>query len=68
MRSARRSRQLLAVWLEREGAPALNAALLEELSERLAVGAAGSGCDLPGGWRLQWQGDCLSLRPPATGH
>ena len=61
-------RQLLAVWLEREGAPALTAALLEELSERLAVGAAGSGCDLPGGWRLQWQGDCLSLRPPGAGH
>ena len=61
-------RQLLTLWMEQQGVPALNAALLEQLSERLALGAAGGGCDLPGGWRLQWQGDCLSLRPPATGH
>ena len=61
-------RQLLTRWMEQQGVPALNAALLEQLSERLALGAAGGGCDLPGGWRLQWQGDCLSLRPPATGH
>ena len=61
-------RQLLAVWLVEQGVSGLNAALLEQLSERLVLGAAGGGCDLPGGWRLQWQGDNLSLRPPATGH
>ena len=56
----------LALWLEQQGVPSLNAALLEQLSERLALGAAGGGCDLPGGWRLQWKGDNLSLQPPAT--
>ena len=61
-------RQLLAVWLEQQGVAGLNAALLEQLTDRLALGAAGGGCDLPGGWRLQWQGDSLSLRPPAAGH
>ncbi|QNJ15639.1 tRNA(Ile)-lysidine synthetase [Synechococcus sp. A18-40] len=61
-------RQLLAVWLEQQGVAALNAALLEQLTDRLALGAAAGGCDLPGGWRLQWQGDSLSLRPPAAGH
>ena len=61
-------RQLLMAWLAQQQAPALNAALLEELSERLALGAAGGGCDLPGGWRLQWRGNSLSLQPPATEH
>ena len=61
-------RQLLAVWLQQQGVAALNAALLEQLTDRLALSAAGGGCDLPGGWRLQWQGDNLSLRPPAAGH
>ena len=61
-------RQLLVIWLEQQGVAGLNAALLEQLSERLVLGAAAGCCDLPGGWRLQWQGDSLSLRPPATGH
>ena len=61
-------RQLLAMWLEQQGVSGINAVLLEQLSERLVLGAAGGGCDLPGGCRLQWQGDNLSLRPPATGH
>ena len=61
-------RQLLAVWLEQQGVAGLNAALLEQLTDRLALGAAAGCCDLPGGWRLQWQGDSLSLRPPAAGH
>ena len=61
-------RQLLAVWLQQQGVAALNAALLEQLTDRLALSAAGGRCDLPGGWRLQWQGDNLSLRPPAAGH
>ena len=61
-------RQLLVIWLEQQGVAGLNAALLEQLTDRLALGAAGGGCDLPGGWRLQWQGDSLSLRPPAAGH
>ena len=61
-------RQLLVIWLAQQGVTALNAALLEQLTDRLALSAAGGGCDLPGGWRLQWQGDNLSLRPPATGH
>ena len=61
-------RQLLAVWLVEQGVSGLTAALLEQLSERLVLGAAGGGCDLPGGWRLQWQGESLSLQPPAAGH
>jgi tRNA(Ile)-lysidine synthase len=61
-------RQLLAVWLVEQGVSGVNAALLQQLSERLVLGAAGGGCDLPGGWRLQWQGESLSLRPHATGH
>ena len=61
-------RQLLAMWLEQQGVSGINAVLLEQLSERLVLGAAGGGCDLPGGWRLQWQGDNLSLQPPAAGH
>jgi tRNA(Ile)-lysidine synthase len=61
-------RQLLAVWLVEQGVPGLNAALLQQLTDRLALGGAGGGCDLAGGWRLQWQGDNLSLQPPAAGH
>ena len=61
-------RQLLALWLEQQGVPNCDAALLEELSRRLALGAAGGGCDLPGGWRLSWQGTDLTLRPPAAAH
>ena len=61
-------RQLLALWLEQQGVPNCDAALLEELSRRLALGAAGGGCDLPGGWRLSWQGNDLTLRPPAAAH
>ena len=61
-------RQLLVIWLAQQGVTALNAALLEQLTDRLALSAAGGSCDLPGGWRLQWQGDSLSLRPPAAGH
>ena len=61
-------RQLLALWLEQQGVPNCDAALLEELSQRLALGAAGGGCDLPGGWRLSWQGNDLTLRPPAAAH
>ena len=61
-------RQLLAVWLQQQGVPGLTAALLQQLTDRLALGAAGGGCDLPGGWRLQWRGDNLSLEPPAAGH
>ena len=61
-------RQLLVIWLAQQGVTALNAALLEQLTDRLALGAAGGSCDLPGGWRLQWQGDNLSLQPPAAGH
>jgi tRNA(Ile)-lysidine synthase len=61
-------RQLLATWLAQQGAPAADAALLEQLSERLALGAAGGGCDLPGGWRLHWRADSLNLQPPATEH
>jgi tRNA(Ile)-lysidine synthase len=61
-------RQLLVIWLAQQGVTALNAALLEQLTDRLALSAAGGSCDLPGGWRLQWQGDNLSLQPPAAGH
>ena len=61
-------RQLLVIWLAQQGVTALNAALLERLTDRLALSAAGGSCDLPGGWRLQWQGDNLSLQPPAAGH
>ena len=61
-------RQLLAVWLVEQGVPGLNAALLQQLTDRLALGGAGGGCDLAGGWRLQWQGDNLSMQPPAAGH
>ena len=61
-------RQLLAVWLVEQGVSGLNAALLQQLTDRLALGGAGGGCDLAGGWRLQWQGESLSLQPPAAGH
>ena len=61
-------RQLLALWLKQQGVANCDAALLEELSRRLALGAAGGGCDLPGGWRLSWQGNDLTLRPPAAAH
>ena len=61
-------RQLLAVWLQQQGVPGLTAALLQQLTDRLALGASGGGCDLPGNWRLQWQGDNLSLQAPAAGH
>ena len=50
-------RQLLATWLA-AGAPAADAALLEQLSERLALGAAGGGCDLPAA------GGCTAGRQP----
>ena len=59
-------RQLLALWLRQQGVTGCDAALLEELSRRLAHGAAGGGCDLPGGWRLSWQGNDLLLLPPAA--
>ncbi len=59
-------RQLLAFWLEQQGVIGCDAALLEELSRRLALGAAGGSCDLPGGWRLSWQGKDLLLLPPAA--
>ena len=59
-------RQLLALWLDQQGVTGCDAELLEELSRRLALGAAGGGCDLPGGWRLSWQGNDLTLLPPAA--
>ena len=59
-------RQLLALWLRQQGVTGCDAALLEELSRRLAHGAASGGCDLPGGWRLSWQGNDLLLLPPAA--
>ena len=64
--SGPRRRQLLALWLRQQGVTGCDAALLEELSRRLAHGAAGGGCDLPGGWRLSWQGNDLLLLPTAA--
>lgn len=59
-------RVLLAAWLAEQGAPAQDAALLEQLSRRLTAGAAGGACHLAGGWQLSWQGDVLTLKPPAA--
>ena len=61
-------RMLLAVWLQQQGVPGLDAELLEQLSARLAIGTAAGSSDLPAGWRLSWRGEQLTLQPPAAGH
>ena len=61
-------RLLLAQWLQQQGVPAIDATQLDQLSHRLSAGAAGGSSNLPGGWRLHWRGEQLSLQPPATAH
>lgn len=61
-------RMLLALWLQQQGVPGLDAELLEQLSARLAIGTAAGSSDLPAGWRLSWRGEQLTLQPPAAGH
>ena len=61
-------RMLLALWLQQQGVPGLDAELLERLSARLAIGTAAGSSDLPAGWRLSWRGEQLTLQPPAAGH
>jgi len=61
-------RVLLALWLEQHGVPPLDAVQFEQLSGQLELGKPGGQRDLPGGWRLSWQGDALTLQPPATEH
>lgn len=59
-------RQLLAQWLQHQGVPAIDAAVLDQLSGRLKAGAAGGSSHLPGGWQLHWQGASLRLQPPGA--
>ncbi len=66
--SSKTRRVLLALWLEQQGVPPLDAMQLEQLSGRLELGEPGGQSDLPGGWRLSWQGDALTLQPPAEEH
>ncbi|BEV35465.1 tRNA lysidine(34) synthetase TilS [Synechococcus sp. M16CYN] len=61
-------RQLLAQWLQTQNVPCLTAHTLEQLSLRLASGAAGGQADLPKGWKLSWQGLDLRLQPPLVKH
>ena len=61
-------RHLLAQWLQTQGVPTIHAALLEQLSNRLAAGAPAGSSHLPEGWQLHWQGNSLRLQPPAARH
>ena len=61
-------RTLLAQWLQIQGVPAVDAALLDQLSHKLARGAPGGSSHLPGGWQLDWRGADLRLKPPAATH